>query len=164
MAEKIKRARESVQGEINELVKMAEMDERTRERLVTGRKQLKAIRQVAAPGSKRRMTREFMREQQGASECGMLDRIKKIPGLLMEVNLKKVKGNGGRCKLESIAREFQPMMLLVNKIGSQDNEEDDKWVDELVSDQIMNDKYYVIVKGEKEGIGSSARWDALAER
>ena len=120
LAEKIKRARESVQGEINELVKMTEMDEGTREWLLSGRKQLKAIRQFAVPGSKQRMTREFMKEQRRVSESGMMGRLKKIPGWLMEVNLKEAKRSGSQCKVESTARELQPMMLLVSRIGSQD--------------------------------------------
>ena len=66
--------------EINELVKMTEMDEGAREWLVTVKKRIKAIRQVGIPGSKQRMTREFMKEQHRANECGVMDRLKKFQG------------------------------------------------------------------------------------
>ena len=137
--------------DIDAVLEMTGMDERTRRWVVTGEGQPDEFR-VEAPGKLSKDADDWMRRRKKAGDTWLLDRLGQVPGMVMEIrmNLKELKDE--RKSIINVIDYMKPLLILMDAGSDEDHIQDEyaKIAWELVERQVREERYAVVVHGRDD--------------
>ena len=144
-----KRARtEDAMDEIDAILEMTGMSEGTRRWIATGAGD-KTETNISVPGKFGKSAEDWMSRINKEEEHGMIDRMKKIPGWIMEMKMSLKEMQDEKDNLINIINSIKPLLVIIDA-STDDLDEQNEFASvalELLNKQQQEERYAVIVHG-----------------